>query len=271
MFFTDKWDLISLNFKPRQACFSKARVEWKGIVLNNLDNPDQPIIDLSDQDIHELIVDLFGTLSFIELAELMRACMKQQLHELDQLDWPRLLELNGFVGSERHVELLKTLSSMPASFHNWAFERKLAPKELMPLNSLLPDLLKSHYWDHFLRLSPTRSEGRLLIDLIVDLILIKKSLPLPPTSSHSAADWLKELGKVRYPQQTQRDQNPADISIWPQFVKVQTLRQGDRLVHKMQIDFYDLEDLQKKLDRLQLINFQQQQEEFGASSSKSLQ
>ncbi len=270
MFFTDKWDLITLPFKPRQSCFSKARVEWKGIVLNNLDNPDQPIIDLSDQDIHELLVDLFGPLSFIELAELKKACLEQQLLGPEQLHWPRLLELNDFIGSDRHIEILETLSLMPSSFHQWAFDRKLAPQELMPLNSLAPTLLTSCYWDNFLSLSPTRSEGRLLIDLIVDLSLIKNALPEQTLASHPA-DWLKELGRIRYPQQTQRDQNSSVPSAWPQFAKVQTVRQGDRRVHKMQIDFYDAEDLQKKLERLQLINAQQQLEESEASSNKSWQ
>lgn len=215
-------------------------------------------------------MDLFGPLSFIELAELKKACLDQQGLGPDQLQWPRLLELNGFMGSDRHIEILETLSLMPTSFHQWAFERKLAPQELMPLNSLAPELLTSHYWDHFLSLSPTRSEGRLLIDLIVDITLIHKALPEQPLASHPA-DWLKELGKIRYPRQTQRDQSPSDSSVWPQFAKVQTVRHGDRRVHKMQIDFFDSEDLQKKLERLQLINAQQQQEELDALSSKSLQ
>ena len=73
MFFADKLDLISLSFVPRNPCFSKAQIEWRGVVLNGKLSEDKPIVDLSDEDLSDLTFELFGELQFIEVAELYEA------------------------------------------------------------------------------------------------------------------------------------------------------------------------------------------------------
>ena len=70
---------LSLNFRPRNPCFSKAGIEWRGVVLNGKTAPNKALVDLSDEDLSELIHELFGKLEFIEVAELFQAIEESPL------------------------------------------------------------------------------------------------------------------------------------------------------------------------------------------------
>ena len=99
----------------------------------------------------------------------------------------------------------------------------------------------------FSELQCSRSDGKRIIDLLVDLILLGKSkMELEP---QEGKNWLTQLMDLRYPNTTQSDRSEKNLA-WPEFVQVQNKRLGDQLTYNMQIQYTDNKDLNQKLHRL---------------------
>jgi hypothetical protein len=231
--------------------FRSVRIVWQGLTLN--DGPQQPMVDLSDQDINELLINLWGPLGLIELVELHQQSHKEPALS-SGLNWSQLISKSGFQYNERLWELIQKLSFLPSSFLKWAQEKKCSPQDLMPINALS----QSHphtAWLDLAHLNPTRSEGKQLVDLVVDLLLFGCPVPTP---DQGLSAWVKELRQLRYPEQHRADQDKsAPVQNWPQFAQVRKVRQGDRLLHSLQLLFSDHRDLQDKLKRLQQLPSQE--------------
>ncbi|MCJ8275400.1 MAG: hypothetical protein HRT44_02595 [Bdellovibrionales bacterium] len=249
MFFSDKADLISLDFTPRKPCFSKAQMEWRGVVLNGKVSQDKPIVDLSDEKLDELIFELFGELSFVELAELHEAIESSDISE--SMNWELYAKKMKIHWNQRNRGLFAQVCSLPESFKSWCDERKVSASDLMPLNSLRD-------METFIELSPvfselrlTRNDGKKVIDLLVDLLLM--GTPTQELRPEDGQDWLKALYNKRYPNTQETDHVRQTQTSWPEFAQVQNRRHGDRLTYNMQIQYLDNKDLTSKLNRLSQI------------------
>ena len=247
MFFSDKSEVQNLNFLPRGHCLSKARVEWNNIILNGKVAENQPIIDLSQENLHELCFDLFGPLTFIETFELFRALKKKGLAEA--LDWGAYLQLNQMSWNQRIQQIFSILDTAPPEFLQWCYEKKISARDLTPLVPLKTMTPTLKLWNGFSSEQLSRSEGKQALDWLVDLILMDVDLDeLSPQQK-----WLEKIRLMRFPQTTQSDSRPEQNNPWPKFVHIVKQRQGDRLIRRMQIDFQDSRDLVLKLSKISKI------------------
>ena len=150
--------------------------------------------------------------------------------------------------SQRNDELKKKLAQAPVSFLNWMEERKASISDLMPLNSLTQINSINPLLEEFEKQKLTRSQGKQILDLLVDLVMMKtSSQQLIP----SGKNWLDQLKGLRYPNTSKKDQQPGlESKDWPQFIRVQKQRAGDRTRYQMTLQFYNEEELLEKLQRL---------------------
>ena len=250
MFFSDKSELISLSFVPRNKCFSKAQIEWRGIVLNGKVSANKPIVDLSNEDLNDLIFELFGKLSFIEVSELFEAVESSELAR--SISWEEYFKKIEMHYNQRNKELFLKVNTLPEVFKNWCFERKLSASDLMPIASLNNFEIFNSLSALFDELNCSRNDGKKIIDILVDLILMGKTKKdLIPMECQV---WLKHLSEIRYPETTKTDYQSSQKNVWPEFVQVQNKRMGDKLTYNMQIQYTDQYDLNQKLNRLSQIS-----------------
>ena len=243
VFFTDKDDLEYLDFLTDKDRFSMAQLEWRGLVLNGPKTMGTPIVDLSDQEIGPLLKEIFGSLNFGEIAELYN---KSQVYpQTKDWNWGSILENFGFQNSQRNFNLLLRVSQLPSEFLFWIRSRKSSPADLMPLLGLKKLDLYTDLWREIPKQNVSRNEGRMILDLLVDLILMGKSQDLLQPRSH----WLNELQKMRSPMTLEKDCK-IDSSSWPRYVQIRQSRQGDKVLGQLQITYTDATDLNQKLQRL---------------------
>lgn len=247
MFFSDKSDVICLAWSPRSHCFSKAQIEWNGLILNGAVAIDKPIVDLSSEDLNELVSDLFGSLGFIELCELHQA-LQSHKNVQEKIDWKLLFAKNQMSWNDRTLELINKLADCTPAFLDWAYDHKLSQQDLMPLNGLSNLQTFNDLSIHFFNLHLSRNDGKQAVDLLVDLLLF--GLTPEKLTPQESLPWLQQLLQLRNPEATKAEQATETTSHWPRYVQVQKLRQGDRLMQKMQITYSDAKDLSDKLNRL---------------------
>ena len=235
-----------LNFYPKNQCFSKALIKWKDLALNGLLASGKPIVDLSQEDITELLLDLFGPLSFIEIC-LLHWASKEHPNLFESVDWMLFFQKQNFQFNSRNLELSAKLKAMPHDFLIWSQKHQMSPRDLMPINSLdNPDCLKGLV-KNFPDLKLTRNEGKKILDILVDLILMgEKTGELAPSSDN----WFQQLAVKRYPKSLKTNSSPEKEEQWPAYVHIKRSRQGDRVVHKLQLTYNDQRDLNSKLERL---------------------
>ena len=238
-----------LNFSSKAPSFSKALVKWNETGLNGLWAEGKPIVDLSQEDPTELLMDLFAPLCFVELCLLYQAGKEQDLL-FQNVDWNHLFKKQKIQFNLRNLQLFEKLKQLPPEFLKWAGDHALSPQELMPVNSLdklspLQDLSPE-----FEKLKLSRNEGRKVLDILVDLILMGvKTEELTPSSNN----WLNELNQKRYPDSFKKDFSQSSQktkSHWPKYVRIRNLRQGDQMIHQMQITYGSQGDLGSKLKHL---------------------
>ncbi len=252
MLFSEKSEYSSFEYKSRQSHFNRILIEWKGIVLNpsNTDNP--VFIDLSFDPLTELLFDIYGHLSFIEIAEFYGAIQNKPILQ-ENINWDLFFNRQNLVWNTRSEQIINKVLQTDESFKSWAFERKLSSADLMPLNALNDFFVFNQLAPHFTSLMITRSDGKRIIDLLVDLILMEKDLEtLSPKPNQN---WLEQLVKIRFPMTVEKDTveiNNQPLGALPQFMNLTQFRQGDRLMNRLQITFTDSKDLKQKLTRLEL-------------------
>ena len=139
------------------------------------------------------------------------------------------------------------LPALPKVFFDWAHQRKIELKDLLPLNALSDLAPFISLAQAIADLQLSRNDGKQVIDLLVDLLLLDHS---PKTLLEMAGtDWPKTLEKVRKPMAHAEPATQSN-SAWPSYVGEQKFRQGDRWQHRLQISYHDTKDLQKKLVQL---------------------
>ena len=149
----------SLHFTPKNHCFSKALIKWKGITLNGSPASNKPTFDLSGENITELLLDLFNSLCFVE-ACLLYHSTKEYPRLFETVDWNLFFKKQKIHLNSRNLELLEKLKSMPEDFLTWAREHQMSPRDLMPINSIdNPDSLKI-LTKNFPKLKLNRNEGK---------------------------------------------------------------------------------------------------------------
>ena len=220
-------------------------MEWHEIIVNGQAQSAQPIIDLSDENLTELLYDLFQPLSFVELFELYEATQKEPSMQAE-VNWQKLFEKSNKTWTQRTEQLFMKMSQLPKEFIDWCFERKMECRDLMPINGLSDLKAFSALAVKFSQFSFTRNEGRMIIDLLVDLLLMKKS----PEELLVVCDeqWLSSLEKIRNPKTLQKQESKENK--WPKYAQEQRFRHGDRWQYKLNIQFKDSKDLEKKLKNL---------------------
>lgn len=239
----------SLNFVPKNHCFSKAMIKWKEIVLNTTTSK-KPVFDLSGEDITELLLDLFGSLCFIEVCLLYHSAKKHPCL-FEAVDWNSFFKKQKIQMNSRNLQLFEKLKSMPKEFLTWAQEHQMSSRDLMPINSLedlncLKTLIKN-----FQKLKLNRNEGRKTLDLLVDMILMNnKTEDLNPSSEN----WFQELMIKRYPNTLNDDKLQKTKRDWPNYVQIKNSRQGDKMTYKLQLTYSNDKDLHSKLKYLSQIN-----------------
>ncbi len=247
MFFADKSDLISLNFAPRSHCFSQARVEWNDIVLNSQVCESKALVDLSAEEPSDVLFDVFGDLSFVEIAELYAACTKISGF-IQKISWPLFCQRQDMQWNEKTEQLCEAVAQLPPKFLAWAHKKQASPRDLQPLMAIKDLAVVSPLLEHFESQAPSRSQGKMIIDLLVDLTLSNHDQTSLEPDKQSA--WYDKLYKMRNPMTVARDKTLREDEQWPQYVQIHNQRQGDRIVKKMQILYSDNKDLSKKLGRL---------------------
>lgn len=247
VFISDKSELEKLSFKARGHHFTMAQVEWRNVILNPGACESRPVVDLSQNSFTEVLVELYGNLGLIEIFELFTAC--RAFSELNEnLDKNQFMQKQAMVWNQRQEQLFERLAQAPQEFLDWAHNKQMSSKDLQPLLSLTELNEVSEILTALALQAPSRNEGKQILDLVVDLVLLKHSqqslLPQP------GSDWLKYLTQLRQPQASARQQQQPPSSPWPKYVQVVNYRQGDRMLKKMQITYSDRQDLQTKLQRL---------------------
>ncbi len=246
----NKEPMKNLNFSPKNHCFSKALIKWKGIALNGFSASGKITLDLSGENITELLLDLFSPLSFVEVCLLHRAS-GQHPDFFKSIDWNLFFQKQNLHLNSRTLELFEKLKLMPREFLTWAEEHQMSSRDLMPINSLddlnsLNILVKN-----FPKLKLNRNEGKKILDFLVDLILMgQKTEELTPSSGN----WFQQLTNKRYPNTLNNDKLRENKKSWPAYVQTKSSRQGDRMIHKLHITYSNEKDLNSKLKRLSQMN-----------------
>ena len=265
-----------LNFHPKGHYFSKIAVLWKGLLLNPCPsrNLNSTPMDLSLENPGELLWDLLGPMSFIEVSRLYNACHEHP-HFFQAVDWNSFFQKQKLFWNQRNLELIKKLKTINHGFLSWAQDRQMSPRDLMPLNSLNSMETFNRLGEKFPELGLTRSEGKNILDLLVDLILMGQTaetlMPLssakkikqtrsqnPLQINHNTIPqskiWCQQLMAKRYPNTWNRDSSTQETKSWPRYAQVKKFRQGDQMIHKLQITYKDESDLDSKLKYLHGMN-----------------
>lgn len=248
-FVTDQREPQILNFKPLRPAIKVAAFYWQGFLLNADAPADAPEVDLTHSPLDEILFDLFGELSLMELYFLHRACQKQGLLT-PHIDWSVFFRKQNRFWNDKVALLFKQLEKCPEAFLDWCADRKIENKDLYPLLSLKED----SQWTQFNLAGPfwskqnlSRNDGKRALDLVIDLILM--NAPSEKVLPNGKSTWLNQLNLLRNPLTTQKDETNT-TSAWPQYVKLKKQRQGDRLLQQLEISFLNNEDLKQKLNRL---------------------
>jgi hypothetical protein len=208
-------------------------------------------VELGDQPFGDVLWDLFGELSLMEIFFLYQE-IESHLELKGKVAWAIYFQKQKRFYNDKVEKLFKALTLASSDFLTWCDSKKMENKDLYPLCSLKEEghqALFTQLSSFFPEQNLSRSEGREALDLLVDLILMNKNFEdLKPSPT---ANWVSRLKQMRNPNTTRKDQSPTTINqAWPQFVKVKKQRQGDRVIHQMEIQFLNQADLESKLSRL---------------------
>ena len=265
-----------LNFHPKGHYFSRIPVLWKGLLLNPSPsgNLNSTPMDLSLENAGELLWDLLGPMTFVEVSRLYNACQEHP-HFFQAVDWNSFFQKQKLFWNQRNLELIEKLKTTNHGFLHWAQDRQMSGRDLMPLNSL--DSMKTFNipGEKFRELGITRSEGKNILDLLVDLILMGQTAEtlMPQSSTEKtkqtgsqnplqintktmspSKNWYQQLMAQRYPNTWNRDSATQTTKSLPHYAQVKKFRQGDQMIHKLQITYKDESDLDSKLKHLHRIN-----------------
>lgn len=189
----------------------------------------------------------------ITLSELARLYHLLESQEEEVFNFSRLCRLYNYHWSLSLEKVLLSLYKTPAAFQNWASDKDLQPRDLEPLLCEGAKLLDGRVYERLAELNPTKSNGILMFEWLVELRELDHCNEiLLGLSDEGAQPWFNNLKILRYPQTTQRDcANSLFVKqlTWPKQVTSQWKRQGDRAKISIEFTISSPEDFKKKLQQ----------------------
>ena len=209
----------------------------------------EPYKELSDKlSIEELLTDLFDTLNFSQFSILYNWANECSL----EIDWNKLCQHYNLRWSEILKETIQAYLETPIEFQNWCFNKKLSARDLAPL--LILENKGNTVLKLFSTLTPSKSEGTQLLDLICDLVSMGVKNLFPETED--TKKWFKKLYKLRHPQSTATDSQFSDKITawpWPKDFNTDWKRTGDKSFIDISFKVENQNDFDKKLSQLNYV------------------
>ncbi len=252
--------LAWLPFQPRQARpASLPSYSWRGIGLVGNAELSSQVIDLNEGQPSDVFLMAYPKVGLAEAAQIYLA-WRSLLSEFNSTDsnieswrafWSEICHRNGWRNDSVFVDLLTRLAQTPDAFQEWVNTKSLQAGDLLPLNSL-DDVHSAHrLLVELAELQPSRSAGKQLLELGIELLLMGESLPDVVDNPET---WLSLLRERRYPRTTRKDQSLQEhlssLAV-PKGVQLRGVRLGDRTGIEIRLTVHSGRDLQKKLEQVQ--------------------
>ena len=222
------------------------RLTWQNVTLNE-PSAESTEVDVSHRELSQILWQILPQLDLVDCAYLFKNLREAQL--LTQKDQLReFFAFYEYQWNSRLAQLCEKLVATPLLFKDWVRRRKASPKDLHPLLSLedMDDFSPS--LERIAEFNPSRSQGKQVLDLLVDLELSHNN---GPWHSETLELWLSEVYQKRYPLTQQRDAKSSLGQGLPQFAEYRKKRVGDRLLHHLSFSFVDKNEALQKLQRLE--------------------
>ena len=150
------------------------------------------------------------------------------------------------------MELSQIFKRFPA-FYRWSAKKKLNSKDL----SLLTEFKDSSAFESLIqwieKREPGHSEGRQILDLGGELLLMGRSLKALLERETKAPELIEKLKKLRWPETMGRDEKKSkiiDSLNWPNSIKARWIRQNDRGALSIHFQSFSLRDMKQKIQKL---------------------
>ena len=228
---------------------------WKGILLCGFERIGGGVVDLfSTQNcsFKDAFVACHPQLGIGELARLNQK-LASHYPDLCHESMEGLLANYQLRWNERLKSTLEKLAQAPTGFQNWLDEKGAGARDVAPLLAVDPISDLKPFLLELPKLSISKSQAVLALELVVDLFLMGTPLnDLMPTDSKIEV-WLEKLQGLRKPQATQRDLEMRDrVSklAWPANVQAQWVRQGDESGIEIKLRVKTPQELGAKLEKL---------------------
>lgn len=219
---------------------------WRGHLLSAAVATNAPEIDMGDQDLTDLIIDLYPSLGWADYAVLKKRIESEP--QLSQsLDHEKLARHFGFAFNDRSEQIRQKFLDCSPLFIEWARTKKASQQDLAPLAALGNLENFNPILEKMVAANLSRSEGKQVLDWLVDLYLM--GYDLGELTVDDCKKWQTNIFRLRYPNTHSEDAKEAE-KIWPTYCQHSRHRNGDRLEQALRIKFTDLDDLAGKLSTL---------------------
>lgn len=206
--------------------------------------------------IEDLLASVYPKLSFIELSRLFNCLVDAGI----AFNAEKFFGNWSYSYNENLLLIIQLLRTLPEKFLDYAARKDLSPRDLEPLN------LKQEMDKELIGISEcgaSRSEAALLIELISDLKMLKKS-PANIDWTQRAADTIDQLKICRFPKRyglAKEARKRAKKLSWPKSVRWKWNTRSDQNTLDLQLSLKSLQDLQAFSERFKMVSEQAQAEE----------
>ena len=150
------------------------------------------------------------------------------------------------------MELSQIFKRFPA-FHSWFVKKKLNLKDLSILTEFKDSLAFEPLIEWMGKREPSHFEGRQILDLGGELLLMGKPLKALLERETKAPELIESLKKLRWAETMRRDEQKSQIvkSLkGPSSIKAQWIRQNDKGALSIHFKSCSLQDLKQKIQSL---------------------
>lgn len=221
---------------------------WQGVLLTPHVQAGAALHELrSDQSLENILKDIYPSLTFTELAQLVHACREAGLFVQEAA----LFQMYNWRWTEDVSALVELLRVAPKSFQSWAIDKEVSIRDLAPLRALkleVDQLSVFGLFEQLMVFQPSHSEGVKWIEWVVDLTLMGQDLAQFLVSAKTAKAVTETLIGLRYPQATQNQQEAQKFvkkMPWPKNVVARQARVGDQAGIEVKFFVQSQEDMQK--------------------------
>ncbi|MBY0313901.1 MAG: hypothetical protein K2Q26_00145 [Bdellovibrionales bacterium] len=254
---------FGLDFKPSQSTPEIFPVfVWRSWALNHFETGSKSApVDLLSQDIShkdfpEALKQIYPHLTFMELSRLFSCSRSAGL--ANQLAWDQIFRAYSYNWNTRMEKTVELALTLPPHFQNWMQEHEISPREISPLLSLKEQSSFIPFLEHFTRKSLSRNQGAQLLELAVELHLMKTPISdLFSLPEEMVEEWIARLRKIRYPQTETLDRSIEErlMSLpWTKSFSKRWTRIGDRSGLEVKFLVQSPEDLKNKIKALEEIS-----------------